>query len=146
MIITAAWLQRHKACLTQVETFSHEWPGGAELNGANIRRARDLHLDLDWLAHMVLKGPARREYKRTTALAWAEYKRTTALAWAKYERATAPALAEYQRATAPALAEHERVKDLAWAEYKRATAPAWAEYQRATAPALISALALAEVE
>ena len=135
MIITVAWLQRHKACLTQVETFSHEWPGGAELNGANIRRARDLHLDLDWLAHMVLKGPARREYKRTTALALAEY-----------ERATAPALAEYARARDPAQAEYERAIDLAWAEYERATAPAQAEYERAVAQALISALALAEVE
>ena len=135
MIITAAWLTEREACRDQVETFEAEWPDGAELSETNIRRALGLGLDLHWLAHMVLKGPARREYKRTTALALAEY-----------ERATAPALAEYARARDPAQAEYERAIDLAWAEYERATAPAQAEYERAVAQALISALALAEVE
>ena len=135
MIITAAWLTEREACRDQVETFEAEWPGGAELNETNIRRALELHLDLDWLARKVLRGQARREYGGALDLALAEYKRATAPAWAEYQRVIAQALAEYERATAPA-----------WAEYKRAIAPAQAECKRAVAQALISALALEEVE
>ena len=124
MIITAAWLTQRGACRDQVYTFEAEWPGGAELNETNIRRALELHLDLDWLARKVLTGQARREYHKAITLAWEKSQRAIAPAWAEYERATAPALAEY----------------------KRAVAPAQAEYERAVALALISALALAEVE
>lgn len=131
--ITTAWLRRHDACAEQVKIFEGEWPKGAPLTAANVRRAAELGLDLHWFANQVLPATALADYERATAPAQADYRRATATASADYQRATDTAWADYQRA-----------RTTASADYRRATATARADYERATAPALIDALGLTE--
>ena len=47
--ITYSWLSARKACIEQRKVFKAEWPGGADLTEANLLRAAELGLDLDWL-------------------------------------------------------------------------------------------------
>ena len=91
------------ACLDQVATFATEWPDGAEISAANIMRAVELGLDLDWWAERHLSTPALAAYKAEKAQALAAHKAATAPAWAAYKAATAPAWAAYEAATAQAL-------------------------------------------
>lgn len=72
MLITRRWLTRRRACPEQVAIVEAEWADGAELTAANIRRAVELRLDLDWLAPRVLTALALRAYDEATALALIE--------------------------------------------------------------------------
>ena len=118
--IDAAWLRAHNACEEQVIVFEGEWPAGADITAANIMRAVELKLDIDWLVKHVL----------------------TALAYAAYEKATAQAYAAYKKATAPAYyAAYKKAEALAYAAYEKAKAPAYAAYKKAKALAFIDVLA-----
>ena len=131
-VITHDWLSKHQACKEQYAIFATEWPEGAPLTPANIHRAAELKLDIDWLAKRILPAPAWRAYEEATAPALRAYKEATAPALRAYKEATATALRAYKEATAPA-----------WRAYEEATATAWRAYEEATATALITALALA---
>ena len=107
--IKTRWLTSQGACVEQIATFAAEWPAGAAVTRANIARATALHLDLNWLATRLLRGPARAEYNRVRDLALAEYERVRGQAWAEYERVRGQARAEYERVRGPARAEYNRV-------------------------------------
>ena len=100
-VITAETLTALKACTDQVAIFVAEWPDGAEVNEANVLRAVELHLDLDWLASAIFPAPIYAEYKRQRAPIDAEYERQLAPIDAEYERQLAPIDAEYKRQRAP---------------------------------------------
>ena len=70
--VTAADLTSRGATCEQVGVFAAEWPDGAAWTAANIRRAAELGLDLDWFANAFLPAPLWAEYK------WQEYERQRA--------------------------------------------------------------------
>ena len=122
--ITAAWLRTLRDCPLEVSLFEKEWPDGAEINLANVRRAFALHLSIEWLLSKLLSYTALAAYKEAVAPAWAAYKEAIAPALAAYDEALALALAAYAKAVAPARAA-----------YDEAVAPAWAAYAKAVAQA-----------
>lgn len=67
--VTATMLRRLGACSDQVATVEREWPNGAPVTVATVRKAYRLGLDVDWLANKVLPALALAEYQRVTA-AW----------------------------------------------------------------------------
>ena len=140
MKITRAWLEERRACPDQVAVFAREWPKGAELNEANIRRALELHLDLSWLAERVLTAEPSRLYCEATAEADRLYCEATAEADRLYCEATAERSRLYDEATA----EPSRLYDEATAEadrlYHEATAEADRLYHEARATAFVQAL------
>jgi len=113
MKITREYLVGLGASCEQLDTFSDEWPDGAEITLDNCLRAAELGLDLDWLAEKMFPAPALEAYLQATAPALEAF-----------EKATAPALEAYLQATAPA-----------WEAYVQATAPAWEAYEKARAAA-----------
>ena len=74
MLINAALLREHAACADQVATFEAAFPDGLAVQGepdANaIAAIVAAKLDIDWAARF-LGAPARAEYYRVTAPAWA---------------------------------------------------------------------------
>jgi hypothetical protein len=62
--ITGAWLRKNHACEAAVEVFETEWPKGAEITPANIRRALALYLDLWWFLARILSSEEYQEYDR----------------------------------------------------------------------------------
>jgi len=114
MKITREYLVGLGASCEQLDTFSEEWPDGAEVTLDNCLRAAELHLNLDWLAEKMF--PAR---------ALEAYEQATAPALEAFEQATAPAREAYEQATAPALEAFEQARATAWEAYEQATAPAF---------------------
>jgi len=92
MRLTAEMLRAREACAGQVATFEDEWPDGVEITETVVRRAVELHLDIDWFAENFLTALALAEYNKVRAAAWAEYEKAAAAAWAEYQKVTAPAL------------------------------------------------------
>ena len=76
--ITICWLRKHDACEEQLQKFEVEWPDGAPFTAESLRRAAEIHLDLDWFAKSYLSAPAWAEYKRVNDTALAEYERVRA--------------------------------------------------------------------
>ena len=93
-IITAKWLQKHKACEDQVLIFSKEWPDGAVITRENILRACELSIDIYWFAVVVLTAVSFFEYEKVMAPARFEYEKAVASARAEYEEAVASALVD----------------------------------------------------
>ena len=91
MKITREYLVGLGASCEQLDTFSDEWPDGAEITLDNCLRAAELGLDLDWLAEKMFPAPALEAYLQATAPAWEAYVQATAPAWEAYEKARAAA-------------------------------------------------------
>src|SRR3990167_3823589 len=120
MKITHEYLVGLGASCEQLDTFSEEWPDGAEVTLDNCLRAAELHLNLDWLAEKMFPARALEAYRQATAPALEAYEQAIAPAWEAYQRAKAPAREAYEQAIAPA-----------WEAYQRAKAQAWEAYQQA---------------
>lgn len=97
MRVTVKDLEARKACTEEVVLFRETFPRGAKVTEANLLKAVDAGLDLEWWAAKFLPAPLR----------------------AKYRRQKAPLLAEYQRQEAPLRAKYQRQVALLWAEYER---------------------------
>ena len=108
--ITTAMLKG--ACRRQRAIFRREWPNGAPITLASVRKTRRLGLDVEWLVSSMLSASAEAAYNAAIAPAWAAYDAAIAPAWAAYDAAIASAEAAYNAAIAPA-----------WAAYNAATAP-----------------------
>ena len=80
--ITATYLAHLCACPDQVAIVEREWPAGAPIMTASIRKAYRLCLDVEWLARKVLDAPALAEYQKVRAPALAEYQKVMAQALA----------------------------------------------------------------
>jgi len=102
MKITHEYLVGLGASCEQLDTFSEEWPDGAEVTLDNCLRAAELHLNLDWLAEKMFPARALEAFEQATAPAREAYEKARAQAREAYEQATAPALEAYEQATAPA--------------------------------------------
>ena len=85
-VVTLKWLRRHEACEDQVAIFTKEWGEKAELTEANLLRAVELHLNIDWLAGHFLTEPLRAELQRQRRLMQAEFERQVAFLRAEYRR------------------------------------------------------------
>jgi hypothetical protein len=105
--ITAAWLRERQACKTQVAAFKKEWPNGARLSPANLRRANAIYLSLAWFAKQILPHDQ-----------WVAFQ----LNGSRLERAYQD---ECNRIYVPYQARSTRL----WAEYNVAPKPVWAELQ-----------------
>ena len=138
-MITPKLLVSLNACEEQYQKFVDEWPDGAEVTVANVLRAIEIDLDLDWFIREFFTPTALDEYERVRDAALAEYEKATAPALAEFERVRDTAWAEFEKATAPALAEYERAIAPAWAEYEKARDAAWAEYKKVRAEAFVTA-------
>ena len=125
MKITHEYLVGLGASCEQLDTFSEEWPDGAEVTLDNCLRAAELHLNLDWLAEKMFPARALEAYRQATAPAWEAYEQATAPALEAFEQARATAWEAYEQATAPALEALEQARATAWEAYEQATAPAF---------------------
>ena len=65
--ITAEKLTEMGACEGDVRDFRKEWPADCMPTLRNIRRARELELDLDWYAEQTLSCDAYREFDAVRA-------------------------------------------------------------------------------
>jgi len=146
MKITHEYLVGLGASCEQLDTFSEEWPDGAEVTLDNCLRAAELHLNLDWLAEKMFPARAREAFEQARAPALEAYRQATAPAREAFEQARATAWEAYEQATAPAREAFEQARATAWEAYEQATAPAleafeqarataWEAYEQATAPA-----------
>ena len=70
MKITHEYLVGLGASCEQLDTFSEEWPDGAEVTLDNCLRAAELGLDLDWLAEKMFSAPAWEAYEQAKAPAF----------------------------------------------------------------------------
>ena len=102
MKITHEYLVGLGASCEQLDTFSEEWPDGAEVTLDNCLRAAELHLNLDWLAEKMFPARALEAYRQATAPAREAYEKARAQAREAYEQATAPALEAFEQARATA--------------------------------------------
>ena len=90
--ITIDWLREHRACGTEV--FKREWPDGCEPTLANLLRAVELGLSLDWFATYWLSTPMKREYEEKLAPIDREYEEKRAAMKREYEAKLAPLVAD----------------------------------------------------
>ena len=88
--ITAEWLESLGACANEVELFRNEWPDGAPVSPATVRRAAKLNIA--WLAEKILVAQAREVYGEAVAQAREVYGETVAQAWKVYWKAVSQAL------------------------------------------------------
>ena len=116
MKITREYLVGLGASYEQLDTFSDEWPDGAEITLDNCLRAAELRLNLDWLAEKMFPAPALEAYEQATAPALEAFEQAKAQALEAYLQARATALEAYEKATAPALEAYEQA--IAQAFYK----------------------------
>lgn len=110
--ITAKWARRMKACPGQVAIFEKEWPDGANITAANIRRA--LKLGLEWMLKHMLTAVAAERYEHARYQANSDYQDATGLSRDKWYAATTNAAIDrtYQ--------EHKAQQDKACRKYERA--------------------------
>jgi hypothetical protein len=119
--VMAEMLRARGARCADPDLFALEWPEGADLTAANLRRAGAIGLDLPWFAHTFLAQSA----------------------WGAYLRAAAPARRAHRSAAASAardLLATAPPRD--WGPYLAAVDSARRAYRRAAAEALVAALAL----
>ena len=102
MKITREYLVGLGASCEQLDTFSDEWPDGAEITLDNCLRAAELGLDLDWLAEKMFPARALEAYEQATVPAWEAYEQARATAWEAYRHALAPAWKAFEQARATA--------------------------------------------
>ena len=136
MKITREYLVGLGASCEQLDTFSDEWPDGAEITLDNCLRSAELRLNLDWLAEKMFPAPAREAYEKARATAWEAYEQATAPAWEAFKKARATAWEAFEQATATAWEAYEKARATAWEAYRQATAPAWEAFEKARATAL----------
>ena len=125
MKITREYLVGLGASCEQLDTFSEEWPDGAEVTLDNCLRAAELGLNLNWLAEKMFPARALEAYRQATAPALEAFEKATAPALEAYLQATAPAWEAYVQATAPAWEAYEKARATALEAYLQATAPAF---------------------
>ena len=104
MIITAQDLREKGANCGEVERFRKHWPGGAEINEANLLEAAKLGFNLQWFAENFLPLHLQEEFSRQEAPIWDEYNRQLALFLEEYIRQKASLRDEYNRQIALLLA------------------------------------------
>jgi len=109
-LITADWLCRKGACTDtpQLAVFAAEWPDGAPVTQATLRRARELHLDLEWFARAYLRPAAKKALDEATAAAWGAYEEVTAPAQKALDEAVATAFSRAIRTDAAPLTPAEK--------------------------------------
>lgn len=113
----------------QLEVFIAVWPHGAPITLANIQRARELALDLDWLAEAFLTPSMQETYKQSAATAWAEFKRATHTALNNHTQIKA----RWEVVSPAAVKE-------SWAAYKHIQSLAWNQRNHTMDPILVAAL------
>lgn len=112
-LMTADWLRRcNPTCKNQLAIFEGEWPDGAPLTEANLKRAAELGLDLDWIAECYLAPRVYAEYQRIRdeACEWVE--RVIDQVWVKYRSIDNP------QAKKLAQVEYDSIKSQTYAEYE----------------------------
>src|SRR3990167_3419778 len=125
MKITHEYLVGLGASCEQLDTFSDEWPDGAEVTLDNCLRAAELHLNLDWLAKKMFPATAREAYEQATAPAWEAYEQAKAQALEAYLQARATAWEAYLQARAQALEAYLQARATAWEARLQAIATAF---------------------
>ena len=115
------------ACREQRDIFRKEWPDGADITIENVRRARELGLNLAWGEHWFI------------APAWKAYDEAIVPAWKAYDEATAQARKAYREAITQAWEAYDEARDTARKAYREAIAPAWKAYDEAVATAWVAA-------
>ena len=88
--ITLAMLRG--ACREQRDIFEAEWPEGVEVTIENVRRARELGLNLAWGEHW-FTATARKAYREAVAPARKAYLEAIAPAWVAARKAYLEAIA-----------------------------------------------------
>ena len=73
LVITHEWLKRHDACDKHLSLFDQEWPDGAEVSEANLRRAIEIGLDMEWLLRLLLPPSVYADYEAKRAPLYADY-------------------------------------------------------------------------
>ena len=116
MRITTSKLNKLCACASQVEVFHKEWPNGAEANLKNVNRSIELGLDVNWLAHRVLREPARIEYNKVYEAAWIEYNKAYKATWIEYDKVYEAAWIEYNKVYEAARIECDKVRGRAFVD------------------------------
>ena len=91
MKITREYLVGLGASCEQLDTFSDEWPDGAEITLDNCLRAAELGLNLDWLAENMFPARALEAYLQAIAPAWEAFEKARATALEAFEQAKAAA-------------------------------------------------------
>ena len=134
--ITLAMLKG--ACKEQRAIFRKEWSDGAEVTIENVRRARELDLNLSW-GEGWFTVAALKAYREAIAQAWVAYIEATAPAWKAREEAIAQAWKAYDEAIATAQKAYDEAIAPALKAYREAIAPAWKAYREAIATAWVAA-------
>ena len=122
--LTTAWLRKREVSEHQVAIFAAEWPDGAELTAATLRRAASLGLNIYWLGRLLLAPQARDVFEGASIVAQHTF-----------QEADATALRAFREA---------RATDATWLPLIEALDAAWLTYLAAGAPILIDALGLKE--
>lgn len=97
MEITVDLLRRHRAYPNEIAIVAAEWPEGCEVSEANLLRAGELGLNLDWFADLFLPPLLRAAYQRQDRVLLIEYDRQVAAFGAEHERQKATLWAETRR-------------------------------------------------
>ena len=121
-----------------LKIFAAEWPDGAETTEANIRRAGEIGIYLDWFAEKFLSALALAKYAKACDSALAEFEKVRDSAWEEYLKVRDFTLYEMVRNSA--LAEYEKVRNSAWEEYLKVRDPALEEFEKVRNFALLQAI------
>ena len=97
-LLTAEWLERHRACPSQVDRFRKIWPEGCRVTVRNLRKALNLELDV-YSVRDLFTDQVLAEYEKVTAQAWVHYKKFRDPTLVGHEKITGPALVEALRQT-----------------------------------------------
>ena len=115
-LITSSFLEKRKACNSQLALFEKVFPRGARLTERNIVKAFKAGLNIGWLVRATLRGPAMSAYRRSICLAMQAYENTCNLAWIRYERADSLSWPKYKK-----------IRDTAWNKYEKSCGGTWLE-------------------
>ena len=121
--ISPKWLEDKGACGDQVKLFAGEWPDGCDVTEANLRRAGEIGMLLEWLADRALPRSLYADYQAKRAPLDADYR-------AKF----APLVANYQAKREALYADYQAKRALLDADYEAKRAPLYADYQAKRAP------------
>jgi hypothetical protein len=128
--ISVAELRAHGICEGQLALFRATFGDTpVAVTEANMSRAVDAGLQIEWLARFIAPAPAQ-----------AAFEAARAPALAAYAAACAPALAAYKAARAQEWAAYGAADEQAWELYRAVSDQAWESYRRALVGPLVRAL------
>ena len=131
-----------RACRSQLDKVTHEWPDGIPLNEQTAERAVELKLDIDWAAAELLPSKVFVEYRNQLCKSASERDRKVQKEILEYQDTKALAMTEYQKIKKEMLIQvceaHLDINDTseAWKNYVKIANEAWEKYERVVAPVI----------